>query len=58
MISPTDIGSFSRFAARYTQDLPHPLAIIVGNSSSPEGIKAWSFRAGRYVEATWSGWPG
>ncbi|MDX1296713.1 MAG: Mov34/MPN/PAD-1 family protein [Pseudomonas sp.] len=51
MISPTDIGSFSRFAARYTRDLPHPMAIIVGNANSPEGIKAWSFREGRYVEA-------
>ncbi|MCG4454885.1 Mov34/MPN/PAD-1 family protein [Pseudomonas sp. MMS21-TM103] len=51
MISPTDIGSFSRFAARYTRDLPHPMAIIVGNTNSPEGIKAWSFREGRYVEA-------
>ncbi len=56
MISPTDIGSFSRFAAHYTQELPHPLAIIVGSSSSPEGIKAWSFRGGRYVEATHSNW--
>ncbi|MEI7418752.1 MULTISPECIES: Mov34/MPN/PAD-1 family protein [Pectobacterium] len=53
MISPTDIGSFSRFAAHYTQELPHPMAIIVGNSSSSDGIKAWSFRDGRYVEATW-----
>ncbi len=57
MISPADIGSFSRFAACYTQQLPHPLAIIVGNSSSHEGIKAWSFRDGRYVEAVWGSWP-
>lgn len=58
MVSATDIGSFSRFAAHYTRDLPHPLAIIVGNSSSPEGIKAWSFRAGRYVEAVRGSLPG
>ncbi|MBC8648343.1 MULTISPECIES: Mov34/MPN/PAD-1 family protein [Pseudomonadaceae] len=58
MISPTDIGSFSRFAAYYTQQLPHPLAIIVGNSSSNEGIKAWSFRDGCYVEAIRGSWPG
>lgn len=57
MISPADIESFSQFAARYTQDLPHPLAIIVGNASRPEGIKAWSFREGRYVEAIWSSRP-
>lgn len=58
MISPTDIGSFSRFAAHYTQELPHPMAIIVGNSSSRDGIKAWSFRDGRYVEAAWGRWSG
>lgn len=57
MISTTDIGSFSRFSARYTQDLPHPLAIIVGNAGIPEGIKAWSFREGRHMEAVWSTWP-
>ena len=56
MISTTDIKSFSNFAVRYTQDLPQPLAIIVGNSSNPEGIKAWSFREGRYIEAVWSNW--
>lgn len=53
VISPADVTSFSRFAARYTQDLPHPIAIIVGKSEKPEGIKAWSFRDGKYVEATW-----
>lgn len=58
MISSTDIISFSRFAVHYTQELPHPMAIIVGNSSSPEGIKAWSFREGLYVEAVWANWQG
>jgi hypothetical protein len=53
-ISPADKRSFSRFAARYAQDLPHPIAIIVGTSDRPEGIKAWSFRGDRYVEATWA----
>jgi hypothetical protein len=33
------------------QDLPHPIAIIVGMSDKSEGIKAWSFRGGRYIEA-------
>lgn len=50
-ISPADVGSFSRFAARYIQDLPNPIAVIVGQSKKPEGTKAWSFRAGAYVEA-------
>ena len=58
MISPTDVQSFSQFAAHYTQELPHPMAIIVGNSSSPDGIKAWSFRDGHYVEAVWGHWSG
>jgi len=53
-ISLTDIGSFSRFAAHHRQDLPHPIAIIVGTSSKPEGIKAWLFRDGKYVEAAWT----
>lgn len=53
-ISPADITSFSRFAARYPQELPHPIAIIVGQSTKPEGIKAWSFRGVTHVvEATW-----
>lgn len=52
-ISPADVISFSKFAARYTQDLPYPIAIIVGQSDKPEGIKAWSFRNERYIEATW-----
>lgn len=50
-ISPADVRSFSKFAARYILDLPNPIAIIVGQSKKPEGIKAWSFRAGGYVEA-------
>jgi len=50
-ISPADVGSFSRFAASYIRDLPNPVAVIVGQSRKPEGIKAWSFRAAGYVEA-------
>ncbi|MDH1500348.1 Mov34/MPN/PAD-1 family protein [Comamonas terrigena] len=54
VISPADVGSFSRFAARYILDLPSPIAIIVGQSKKPEGIKAWSFRGRSYVEAVWA----
>ena len=56
VISNTDIKCFSKFSARYAQDLPQPLAIIVGNSSGPSSIKAWSFREGRYVEAIHKNW--
>jgi hypothetical protein len=50
-ISPTDISSFSRFAARYAKELPHPIAVIVGLSPSPSGIKAWLFRGDSCLEA-------
>ncbi|MEN4558421.1 Mov34/MPN/PAD-1 family protein [Pantoea agglomerans] len=50
-ISGADISSFSRFAQRYSQVLPHPVAIIVGTSPDTSGIKAWSFREGMYIEA-------
>lgn len=52
-ISPTDRDSFSRFAARHAQDLPHPIAVIVGTSFKPEGIVAWSIRNDHNIEATW-----
>lgn len=51
-ISPTDIASFSRFAARYAEELPHPIAVIVGLSPQPNGIKAWLFRNGACREAS------
>ncbi len=50
-ISPNDIKSFLKFATRNAQELPNPIAIIIGQSLQPEGIKAWSFRDGRYIEA-------
>jgi len=51
-ISPTDSRSFRKFAKHYSQYLPHPIAVIVGYSQKPEGIKAWSFRGSGYVEVT------
>nr|WP_239002411.1 Mov34/MPN/PAD-1 family protein [Photorhabdus khanii] len=50
-ISSTDILSFARFAQRYAQELPYPIAVIVGTSPSPEDVKAWSIRAGTCIEA-------
>jgi len=49
-ISSTDVASFAAFAARYSTALPCPLAIIVGNPDHHDGIRAWSFRAGRPVK--------
>lgn len=52
-LSPQDIASFSKFASRNNRDLPCPIAIIVGKSRKPEGIKAWSFRDERCIEGIW-----
>jgi hypothetical protein len=52
VISCADIQSFSAFSDRYAQELANPLAVIVGQSEKSNGIKAWSFQCGRYVEAT------
>lgn len=50
-ISGTDIASFVRFAKQYAHELPHPIAVIVGKSSTVRGIKAWIFRDDRCHEA-------
>lgn len=50
-ISPADRDSFSRFATHNVQDLPYPLAVIVGTSTKPDGIIAWSFRGCQNIEA-------
>ena len=49
-ISQTDVESFRRFSALNKQELPHPIAVIVGTSSKPNGIRAWSFRQDSYIE--------
>jgi hypothetical protein len=46
-LSAQDSTSFHRFAQRYRKDLPHPLAVIVGQSLRSDGIRAWSIRDGR-----------
>jgi hypothetical protein len=51
VISPADVESFTRFAERYIRDLPNPIAVIVGQSSKSEGIKAWSIRPNGCLEA-------
>lgn len=51
VISPMDVRSFNRFAERYVRELANPIAVIVGQSEDPEGIKAWSVRPTGSVEA-------
>lgn len=34
-------------------DVVVAVAVIVGTADRAEGIKAWSFRGDRYIEATW-----
>lgn len=52
-ISSQDLASFFKFARRYAAELPRPIAVIVGISDKPEGIKAWSFNDRRCIEANW-----
>lgn len=42
--SGQDLHSFRAFGAKNRAHLEWPLAIIVGRSASPEGIRAWSIR--------------
>lgn len=53
-ISSQDLASFFKFARRYAAELPRPIAVIVGTSDKPEGIKAWSFNDRGFVEASWA----
>lgn len=43
-LSMADLASFRALAAGNPIDLPLPVAVIVGRSSSKEGIRAWSIR--------------
>ena len=52
-LSLADKQQFSVFAARSQAVLPAPLAVIVGQSHSPQGIRAWRYADGRYEQASW-----
>ena len=43
-ISSQDIVSFRRFIFINKELLPYPLAVIVGNSTSRDAVRAWSIR--------------
>lgn len=49
--SGQDLHSFREFGAKNRLLLEWPLAIIVGRSTSPEGIRAWSIRQDRTLLA-------
>ncbi|MGD8175433.1 Mov34/MPN/PAD-1 family protein [Marinimicrobium sp. ARAG 43.8] len=53
-VSHADIESFRRFSENNSQQLPSPIAVIVGTSNKSNGIRAWSFRQGSYIEGVWS----
>lgn len=50
-ISPTDVRSVARFARKNVALIPNPLAVIVGQSKSPDGIQAWIHRDGVLIQA-------
>lgn len=50
-ISPTDVRSVARFARKNVALIPNPLAVIVGQSKSPDGIQAWILRDGVLIQA-------
>ncbi|MBF8179089.1 Mov34/MPN/PAD-1 family protein [Herminiimonas contaminans] len=43
-LSGQDIKSLTKFSQQNTHQLPNPLAVIVGRSLSPEGIRAWIYQ--------------
>lgn len=53
-LSSKDHASFRTFADRYRDVLPNPVAVIVGTSTTDQGIRAWSIRPGGLIEATCS----
>lgn len=50
-ISPQDIQSFKRFSDHNSTILPNPVAIIVGQSTSLDGIRIWSIRPEGQIKA-------
>lgn len=53
--SSQDLSGFSRFARQHGAELPHPIAVIVGTSKAPEGIRAWSLGVSGWLEGTFRG---
>ena len=56
-LSSTDLASFHQLASRNPEYLPLPVAVIVGRSSRPDGIRAWSIRPEGVLQADLSTTP-
>lgn len=50
-LSEQDLRSFRQFMEIHRAQLPHPLAVLVGQVRQPNGIRVWSLRSDGYVEA-------
>ncbi|WP_298065685.1 Mov34/MPN/PAD-1 family protein [uncultured Acinetobacter sp.] len=51
-LSVQDLKSFQEFSCKNNESLPSPLAIIVGNSTKNESIRAWSLQKNDFLLAT------
>jgi hypothetical protein len=54
-LSGQDIKSLKKFSRQNSGELPNPLAVIVGRSPLPEGIRAWVYQEGTPLLAQLSG---
>lgn len=48
--SNTDLASFKEFSFQNRDSLPCPLAVIVGNAITPNGIRAWVLKGNNFLE--------
>jgi proteasome lid subunit RPN8/RPN11 len=51
-LSSQDIKSFREFSRNNISSLPNPLAVIVGNGSNGDTIRAWSFQENGMILAS------
>ena len=51
-MSSQDVASFRAFAQSNMDVLPYPVAVIVGNGSEPDAMRAWNIRPEGILAAT------
>ncbi len=51
-LSGQDLKSLKKFSQQNSSQLPNPLAVIVGRSALPDGIRAWIYRNKNSILAT------